>query len=139
MICAADRADADLYDGRALDYGYAFAEAVSAPVVVELTGFSAAFGAEERARVWGGCEGGHCFITRGFVGVWIRGCMDSGNYYSPFIVSTISLKLSSPASTFSIISFASISGSGKLSRSARLLSFTQKISRFVLSLETISS
>lgn len=59
--------------------------------------------------------------------------------YSPFIVSTISLKLSSPASTFSIISFARISGSGKLSRSARLSSFTQKISRFVLSRDAISS
>ena len=64
MVCAADRADADFYDGRALDQGYAFLEAVSAPVVVELTGFSAAFGAEERAGV--GCGWGHCFIMRGF-------------------------------------------------------------------------
>ena len=60
MICAADRADADLYDGRALDYGYAFAEAVSAPVVVELSRLSAAFGAEECAGVGG--EGvGHLY------------------------------------------------------------------------------
>jgi hypothetical protein len=61
VICAADRADADLYDRRALEQGYAFTEAVSASVVVELSGFPAAFGAEERAWVWvcvGGVRGG---------------------------------------------------------------------------------
>lgn len=48
-------------------------------------------------------------------------------------------KLASPASRFSIISPARSSGSGRLSRSARLLSFNQKISRLVLSRATICS
>jgi len=106
VICAADRADADLYDGRALDYGYAFAEAVSAPVVVEFTGFSAAFGAEECACV--GCGWGHCFIIRGFEGVWIRGCMagmlfgptEDRNMESPFYASTLPISSSSTSIRF---------------------------------------
>ena len=61
-----------------------------------------------------------------------------GGYSSPFIVSIISLKLFSPASMFSIISFAKTSGSGKLSRSVRLLSLIQNISKLVLSLSIIS-
>ena len=42
-------------------------------------------------------------------------------------------RLSTPASRFSMISSASSSGSGRLSRSVRLLSFSQKTSRLVLS------
>ena len=53
--------------------------------------------------------------------------------------SIISLKLSSPASIFSIISVAKTSGSGRLSRSVKLLSLSQKISRLVLSRATIWS
>jgi hypothetical protein len=51
----------------------------------------------------------------------------------------ISLKLSNPTSKFSIISAARSSGSGRLSRSARDLSFSQVISRLVLSQAIISS
>ena len=43
------------------------------------------------------------------------------------------LKFARAASRFSIISDASISGSGRLSRSVRLLSLSQKISKLVLS------
>ena len=59
--------------------------------------------------------------------------------FVPFIVSIISLKLFKPDSMFSIISLAKISGSGKLSKSVRLLSLSQKISKLVLSLASISS
>ncbi len=50
----------------------------------------------------------------------------------------ISLKLSKPASISSMISWANRSGSGRLSKSARLLSLSQKMSRLVLSLTVIS-
>ena len=50
------------------------------------------------------------------------------------MVAIIFFKLSNPVSMFSIISLAKISGSGRLSRPAKLLSLSQKISRFVLSL-----
>lgn len=59
--------------------------------------------------------------------------------HPPFITSIISSKLSIPALKFSIISFASTSGSGRLSRSVRLSSLSQVMSRLVLSLSTISS
>ncbi len=59
--------------------------------------------------------------------------------YFPFIVTIISSKLSIPALRFSMMSFANKSGSGKLSRSVRLLSFIQVISKLVLSLSIISS
>ncbi len=59
--------------------------------------------------------------------------------YFPFIVTIISSKLSIPDFKFSIMSFANKSGSGKLSRSVRLLSFIQVISRLVLSRSIISS
>ncbi len=55
-----------------------------------------------------------------------------------FKVAIISLKLLSPDSKFSMISPANTSGSGKLSRSVRLLSLSQKISKLVLSLARIS-
>ena len=62
-------------------------------------------------------------------------------YSSSFslIVSIISLKLFNPDSKFSIISLAKISGSGRLSKSVRLLSLIQKMSRLVLSLAMMSS
>ena len=50
----------------------------------------------------------------------------------------ISRKLFNPASMFSIISSTRSSGSGRLTRSASDLSFSQKISRLVLSLAMIS-
>lgn len=59
--------------------------------------------------------------------------------YFPFIVTIISSKLSIPALRFSMMSFANKSGSGKLSRSVRLLSFIQVMSKLVLSLSIISS
>lgn len=58
---------------------------------------------------------------------------------SSFSVSIISLKLFNPDSKFSMISFAKISGSGRLSKSVKLLSLNQKISKLVLSLAMISS
>jgi len=61
------------------------------------------------------------------------------NYSFLFIVNIISLKLSKPASKFSIMSPAKTSGSGRLSRSASDLSFIQDISNEVLSLVIISS
>ena len=48
-------------------------------------------------------------------------------------------RLSRPASRFSMISSASSSGSGRLSRSVRLLSLSQKMSRLVLSRASSSS
>ncbi len=51
----------------------------------------------------------------------------------------IALKPAKPASRFSIISSAKTSGSGKLSKSARDLSFNQVISSDVLSRAIISS
>ena len=51
----------------------------------------------------------------------------------------ISLKLSIPDCKFSMISSASTSGSGRLSRSVRLLSFIQVMSKLVLSRSTISA
>jgi hypothetical protein len=63
----------------------------------------------------------------------------NNGYSFAFSFTIISLKLSSPASRFSIISAAKSSGSGRLSRSARDLSFCQVISRLVLSREVISS
>ncbi len=59
--------------------------------------------------------------------------------YFPLMTTIISLKLSTADSRFSIMSLANKSGSGRLSRSARLLSFSQVISRLVLSRFTISS
>jgi len=59
--------------------------------------------------------------------------------YFPFIVNIISSKLSIHALRFSMMSFANKSGSGKLSRSVRLLSFIQVMSKLVLSLSIISS
>src|SRR3990170_6997209 len=50
----------------------------------------------------------------------------------------ISLKFSSPASIFSMISEARVSGSGRLSKSARDLSFSHVMSRLVLSRLMIS-
>ncbi len=59
---------------------------------------------------------------------------------SPLLTtSMIARKLSRPASIFSIISLARISGSGRLSRSARLWSLSQKMSRLVLSRAMISA
>jgi len=55
------------------------------------------------------------------------------------IDSIISLKLLRPDSMFSIISLARISGSGRLSKSVKLLSLIQKMSRLVLSLSNTSS
>ena len=52
---------------------------------------------------------------------------------SYFKSASTSLKLFNPASRFSMISSASWSGSGRLSRSVRLLSFSRKTSRLVLS------
>lgn len=48
------------------------------------------------------------------------------------------LKLSKALSIFSIISPISISGSGRFSKSIKLSSLSQKISKFVLSLSIIS-
>ena len=48
-------------------------------------------------------------------------------------------KLSNPASRFSMISSARSSGSGRLSRSVRLLSFSQNRSRLALSRASNSS
>jgi hypothetical protein len=59
--------------------------------------------------------------------------------YLTFKEAIIALKLSSPASKFSTISNASSSGSGRLSRSARDLSFSQVMSKDVLSRAMISS
>ena len=58
--------------------------------------------------------------------------------YFPFIAIIISSKLSMLDFKSSIMSFAKTSGSGKLSRSVRLSSFIQLISRLVLSLSIIS-
>ena len=60
-------------------------------------------------------------------------------YYFLLNAAIIALKLSSPASMFSIMSLANTSGSGKLSRSANDLSFSHVISKLVLSLAIMSS
>ena len=60
-------------------------------------------------------------------------------FNSHFSISFSSLKLSSALSKFSMISSASSSAGGRLSKSARLLSFIQKRSRLSLSLCRISS
>ncbi len=59
-------------------------------------------------------------------------------YHSSPTSSNISRKLFNPASIFSIISAAKTSGSGKFSKSIRLLSFSQKMSKLVLSRSMIS-
>ena len=60
-------------------------------------------------------------------------------YATLFSPARTSRKLFSPASRFSMISSASSSGSGKLSRSVRLLSLSQNTSRLVLSRALSSS
>jgi hypothetical protein len=60
-------------------------------------------------------------------------------YATLFRPAKTSRKLFNPASRFSMISSASSSGSGKLSRSVRLLSLSQKTSRLVLSRAVSSS
>jgi hypothetical protein len=62
----------------------------------------------------------------------------NNDYSFTFSLTIISLKLSNPASRFSIISAARSPGSGRLSRSARDLSLSQVISRLVLSRAIIS-
>ncbi len=61
------------------------------------------------------------------------------NYSFPFKAATISSKSSIAERKFSKISFANTSGSGKSSRSVRLLSFIQVMSKLVLSRCIISS
>ncbi len=79
-----------------------------------------------------------CSVTEMCLGM--RGEGKAGGDQSLWLmVSMIFLKLSSPASMFSMISLARISGSGRLSRSDKLLSLSQKISRLVLSRAMISS
>lgn len=60
-------------------------------------------------------------------------------FYFTFNEAITALKLSKPASRFSTISKASSSGSGRLSRSASDVCFSQVMSKDVLSLATISS
>ena len=88
-----------------------------------------------------GWKGGSSFASLWFERwlVWAYKCVLDGvvSYFAK--VNIISLKLTSPASKFSTIDSANSSGSGRLSRSARDLSFIQVISRLVLSLAVISS
>ena len=63
----------------------------------------------------------------------------SSNYSAFRKPASTSRKLLRPASRFSMISSARSSGSGRLSKSVKLLSRSQKMSRLVLSRDTISS
>ena len=61
------------------------------------------------------------------------------DYSGVFRLRSTALKLFNPASRFSMISSANTSGSGRLSRSVRLLSFNQNTSKLALSRAISSS
>lgn len=72
--------------------------------------------------------------------VLARNLLQAGeDYHFLFKLAIIARKLSKPASKFSTISKANTSGSGRLSRSAKDLSFSQVMSKEVLSRAIISS